>query len=177
MRNTDLRIALQLDYHRAWMYSLKVARAEPEMFFIYSNTPRKIRRVVEDYQTRHVKSDYDEHVDDYFRSLLEHLQGATEVVLVGPGRAKEEFLRAVRETPRYRELMVRASTSEWLDEKQFEKFARENLRVPDDTPNLYLREGRFIPHRRMGGPGAPVDPADYHRTVGPKGPRESSMNG
>ncbi len=165
MRKRDIRKAVQIDHHRAWLYTVTPGQGEPEMFYVYSDAPRQIRRIIEDYETRHVKADREHHIADFYRSMLDHLADATEIVLFGPGQAKDELTNWIRDEARFNGIIVRTFTTEWLSEKDYETFLRDKLRLGDEVPMVFHREGRFIPHRRMGGPGAPVDPADYRRTA------------
>jgi hypothetical protein len=167
MRNHDRRVAVLLDSHRAWLYAYEPGK-EPTISFILGNVPRGIRRVVEDYMTRRVKSDRARHIQELYKHILHHLEGATEITLFGPGHAKENVANLIAETPRFKNVVVRTQPSQWMEETAFEQFSRQKLRIPDNTPSIYLRESNYIPRKRLGSPGAPVDPADYRRTSEPK---------
>ncbi len=163
MPNPELRIGVLIDQRRAWLYSHRPGR-EPTVAFILGNVPRKIRRVIEDYMTRRVKSDREKHIGDLYRRVEEFLTGASEIVIFGPGVARDQLAHRLRDNPRFRGVPIRVHPSAWLDETRFEEFARENLHVEAQTPSLYNREPRFKPYRRMGGPGAPVAPEDHRRS-------------
>jgi hypothetical protein len=175
MRQVDLRIGVQLDHHRAWLYVYRPGE-DPGISFILGNVPRGIRRVVEDYMTRTVKSDRDKHIQDLFRRLDKGLAGATDVVLFGPGTAKDEMANRMAKNASLKAIPVRTAVTEWLDETGFEEFAREKLNVAASTPRVYRKEEPYAPNRRLGGPGAPVSSSDYRRRSEPKW-KDSSMEG
>jgi hypothetical protein len=167
MRNRDVRVAAMLDSNRGWLYKYESGR-EPTVSYVLGNVPRTIRRVVEDYMTRGVKSDREKHVRELYKDIMAQLDGATDIVLLGPGTPKDEVANLIRDTPRFKEVTLRTEKTEWMDEPAFERYAREKLGIPEETPALYTREPKYIPRHRMGGPGSPVEPANYQRTAVPK---------
>lgn len=162
MRNRDVRVACMLDSHRAKIY--RYENGEIGFETLTGEVPRRVRRLSEDNETRHVVSQHNEHAHMFLRVLTRRLEGATAIVLLGPGKAKDQLANRLRAMPRFAQTTLQVVTSEWLADDVFESFARALLQVDPAAPTLYLRAPEFTPHWRLGGPGAPVSQEHYERT-------------
>ena len=163
MRKRDSRTALLLDHQhgRLYLYSPGVA---PTVLFLQGDVPAHVRRIPGNYRTRHTESDRLEHVKDFYNEALTHLEGATEIVLVGPGTAKDELANRISATPRLSNIPLRTYTTAWMDEPGFEQWSRDTLHVPANTPLVFMKGLRERARRRIGSPGTPLEPSRHKRT-------------
>jgi hypothetical protein len=152
-----------MDHNHGRLY-IYTADSRPRMTFLPKNMPQDLSRQYEDEVLYKVRASRNESIRDFFREACEQLQMCTEVVLVGPGTAKDELTRWLHEKGRFSDIPIRTYTSAWMDEPSFEAWARETLNVPKDTALIFLKRPREGVRRRLGGPGAPVSPEQYHRT-------------
>ncbi len=163
MRNRDSRTALLLDHQHGRLYSYSPGVA-PTVLFLQGDVPPQVRGIPGDYSHRHIESDRLEHIKNFYKDTLGKLEGSTEIVLVGPGTAKDQLTNLIADIPRFSNIPLRTYTSAWMDEPRFEEWAREILHVPHNTPLLFLKGPREGARRRTGTPGTPLEPADYQRS-------------
>lgn len=162
-----LRMAVLLDEMHARIYRY-TADSPPILSNLQIALPRRVRRISEDFETRHVQSDRQEHIRSFFRSLAKHLEGANEIQLCGPGIAKDEFAHVLESIRAFKRVPIHRETKDWITEPEFERWAREKLRVPLDTLGIFLKGSPDVRVEIQGPPGAEFTPAKHARTNEPK---------
>lgn len=177
MRKRDIRAALMMDHLHGRLFLYR-NHGRPEIRFLPKNIPADLRDIDDPNVEWAIRSHKEEAIRDFFREARDALAGCTDIVLMGPGQAKEELAHALRDTAQLRDVPIRTYSGSWMDEPAFELWARAKLNVPEATPLVYVKAPRTGARLRVGGPpGAPVAPERHQRTNELKRPQRFEGKG
>jgi hypothetical protein len=110
---------------------------------IFHIQPEKFDEIIINAPTRHVHrhalgaSEPKEHPSDiahYHRDVMHALEGARDILIVGPGPAKLHFLRAARAQPQLEAAIVGVETVDHPTDKQLVAYAKRYFGEADRQP-------------------------------------------
>lgn len=87
----------------------------------------KLDRNTKAHHTGHHENEKENHIQKFYHDLVNHLKDADQVLIMGPGLAKTEFVKHVESHhhKEFRKKIVGVESADHLTDGEFEKKARE----------------------------------------------------